>query len=386
MGEALIREIQELRLLMGSSADPQGRVFAQLGDALRRSGALDEARDVLLEGLASHPHFSPGHLAMAWIALDRRETEEALGCFEEVLRLDPDNPLALLGAGRLLAARGEARGVAMVERAEELDPGVHARVPGGADSPDDQARTSGDAARALEDLPFLPLAELAPVSAPPEATPRGAVSPEAVSPYSVVSPDVAELPFVPLAELAPALASPEAASPYPVVSPHEAELPFVPLAELAPQEGIVEPVAEVAAEDATPRTRTMAELLASQGFTDRAVAVYEELLAVAPGDPALSRRLEELRTASSGRPREPEPEDEPAMASFDADKPEGPAAPGLYGWTGDAEATDLRRAGGGTAADYFGRLLAWTAGNPAREADEATGSRASRDVTGERLP
>ena len=42
-------------------------------------------------------------------------------------------------------------------------------------------------------------------------------------------------------------------------------------------------------------TETMGELLVAQGFTDRAIAVYEELVRRRPYDPVLGARLEELR-------------------------------------------------------------------------------------------
>ena len=52
-------------------------------------------------------------------------------------------------------------------------------------------------------------------------------------------------------------------------------------------------------------TETMAELLVSQGFVNRAVTVYEELVRRRPFDVALARKLEALRARQEGRSETP---------------------------------------------------------------------------------
>lgn len=49
------------------------------------------------------------------------------------------------------------------------------------------------------------------------------------------------------------------------------------------------------------RTRTMARLLAQQGYPDRALSIYDELLADEADDPMLHAEVEELRTRQSDR-------------------------------------------------------------------------------------
>ncbi|HSG47909.1 MAG TPA: tetratricopeptide repeat protein, partial [Longimicrobiales bacterium] len=193
MREALMREIQELRLLVGSARDPDGRVFAQLGDALRRAGELDEALDVLREGVDDHPHFTPGHVALGWAAQSSGDLDSALATFRKALALDPENPFSLFGAGVLLAARGEESGPLLVEQALELHPEVRSWVP---------RITLGSGP--LHGLPFMSLADLAP------------------PPFMSLA-ELAPTPFMTLSELAP---GPEAEAP--------GGLPFMALEELTP--------------------------------------------------------------------------------------------------------------------------------------------------------
>lgn len=51
MGQPLEVHIRELQELYWSAADPDGRGFVHLADALRRAGDLREAHRVLREGL-----------------------------------------------------------------------------------------------------------------------------------------------------------------------------------------------------------------------------------------------------------------------------------------------------------------------------------------------
>lgn len=76
------------------------------------------------------------------------------------------------------------------------------------------------------------------------------------------------------------------------------EASFVDVLPAAADEESSEELAEESAEEpAAPAfvTETMGELLVAQGFVDRAVTVYEELVRRRPYDPVLSARLEELR-------------------------------------------------------------------------------------------
>lgn len=418
MSEVLTREIDELRLLMGSSRDPHGRVFAQLGNALRRAGSHREALDVLRDGVSEHPNFAPGHLVLAWTAQEVGDLEAARTAYERTVELDPENPNGLFGLGLLLDRDGSPRGASLIEEAESLDARVREAAPGfpGPQVVDDSspaeagedfsievpgADSAGDAP--LEDLPFVPLAELAPDGAQ-ETGP---------------TPDheLSDLPFVALDDLAPdpvAEASGEAAA----GADDLESLPFVALDDLRPEE--VEPT-----EEETPdvlggplATRTMGELLVRQGLTAEAVEVFEALVARSPGDEGLRVRLEELRESlSSGTsatpvdgPEEAEGSDDvqvvaesdvsPASGSADEIVPlEGvgdleraedetdevaahpsmdppvphPEVPSPF-HLGDGEADDAGEEGGEAVRDYFARLLAWSPDRVPSEGDSGGGS------------
>lgn len=381
MREALIREIQELRLLVGSPRDPDGRVFAQLGDALRRSGELREALAVLREGVGRHPRFTPGHLALAWAAQESGRLDEALEGYRTLLALDPENPFGLFGAGSLLQAKGDPSGSPMLDRARELHPGIQDQVPDFSQaapslpglpfvSLSDLAPAGEAAAAELDGLPFMALAQLAP-DAPAGARSGGPADDEG-------------LPFVPLSHLAPEGAG--------------QDLPFLSLTDLAPgadAEGRPSPaeVAPAGAEgdqedeegpgDATPVTRTMAELFVRQGLMDRAVQLYEQLVEQHPDDVSVVERLLELRTGEGwiGEEEreesgvevpggEAEGEGETHHPALSIPEPE-PLTPSPYGWSGEGDEVAEPRPERRSTHAYFGRLLAWTPGNPAREADEA---------------
>jgi len=89
------------------------------------------------------------------------------------------------------------------------------------------------------------------------------------------------------------------------------------------------------AASATPAfvTETMAELFVAQGFLDRAVGVYEELVRRRPYDAVLSSRLDELRhtIAAEAEPAMAESADEPASTESTANAWSAPTP--LYGVT-----------------------------------------------------
>jgi predicted regulator of Ras-like GTPase activity (Roadblock/LC7/MglB family) len=86
--------------------DPGSRVFAPLGEALRRQGQLDLALKVTLRGLERHPHFVDGHDLLARISVDRKDLERAFDEWDMVLRLAPGHLGALKGMGFVCFQQG----------------------------------------------------------------------------------------------------------------------------------------------------------------------------------------------------------------------------------------------------------------------------------------
>ncbi|GMV05434.1 MAG: hypothetical protein AMXMBFR53_17130, partial [Gemmatimonadota bacterium] len=182
-------------------------------------------------------------------------------------------------------------------------------------------------------------------------------------------------------------------------APDEAE-PVMELEALAPDEPAPTPV--VAPEPDAPSdedgfasdelpdeepmvTRTMAELYARQGLTERALHVFRQLLDASPDDAQLRARVAELAGApESGQGEPPEPVAFPALAGeveapeemeaehhWTAGAQEGHEVDTPFAWT---EPEDREpRAPGPVISEYFGRMLAWEAegGPPAESEDPA---------------
>lgn len=77
------------------SKDPKSRIFVQLADAYRKNGMIDEALDVLKQGLKFHPQYPLAHLIMGRCYFDKRLYAQAKESFETVIKFDPQNIVAL---------------------------------------------------------------------------------------------------------------------------------------------------------------------------------------------------------------------------------------------------------------------------------------------------
>jgi hypothetical protein len=113
-------------------------------------------------------------------------------------------------------------------------------------------------------------------------------------------------------------------------------------------------------------TETLAEIYASQGLHDRAVAVYRRLIEQHPGDDRLLARLSDLESASEwteegpAQPAEAGEEGEAFLERVESAWTGGQGVAAtedtLYAW---AEETADPVEGGPSARDYFASLLAW---------------------------
>ena len=87
--------------------EPQSLVFAQLADAYRKSGMLDEAIRVCREGLKHHPNYASAYMVLGRTYLAKGELPEAREAFQQTLHLSPDNVLAYRFLGQIAEAQGE---------------------------------------------------------------------------------------------------------------------------------------------------------------------------------------------------------------------------------------------------------------------------------------
>lgn len=354
MQPVLEDEIRRLKARFRSDRDPSGRAFAPLADAYRRAGELDEAADLVEEGTARLPDFTPGHLVSARILRDRGDEDGARRAYRRALELDPENVHALREAASL-AEEDDRTGDALelwhrLARLEPEDEPLRRRI------------------RELKRRHFG-------VEAVPSAAAEGERDLDEPEAEESKEPD----------EMKPVES--EAGAPEEVVEEAEPAEPKEPaIAAGAPG---TDPGEEAEA-GTEVYTRTMAELYARQGFQERAVEVYRHLVEERPDDADLRARLEELEARSGAGAAEME-EDRPGPAPA----PEAPAPASPAGAPSDDEVETLARewaAGPGatgelstpfawgeagepepepaarpSAGAYFRRMLEWSAGRETAE-------------------
>ena len=344
MGESLEQEIFELRSVINSERDPEGRAFVPLADAYRRAHDLDAALETLEEGLSRHPALASAHVVAAWIHQDRGDREKAVAAFERVLELDDENVRALWGLGILHLESGRPEDArAFLQRARALDP----------DDAEIQTRLVGLAPEGAESqAPWSEKEKEPPITgqnAPEDFEAEGEATPssgeESHSEETARAADEVDLlqpgepPVRPKPE-DPLTAAPSDADAHEAVSGDWSEQ--------EPPE--------------LPATRTMAEVFERQGLTDRAIEIYERLLAERPEDQEVASRLQQLRgkgpAAAEGETTESEGGEETETLALEMSQSGGhhDALSTPFAW---AEETARGEEGGEPIGDYFRGLLAW---------------------------
>ena len=292
-------EIQRFEDML--AADPRSLSFAPLAELYRKLGLLDDAISVAKKGCQQHPDYPGGFFALGTACLDKGLKAEARSALERVVLLNPENLRAQKLLGQLYAETGEN---ALAERALRQ---VLEQNPDDAESslllrsiaPEvgeehGEEEIIEDLIEVLEEEPEFELDSWE----------------QQVDPRQVAAPVVSKI--------FPSLDAPEVAA---VAEPHELleafEAPEVPgdldvpeVPEVLEVPEILEgaegfEVAEAPEAPAEPAallsrnpltTATLAELYVSQGFLERAIVIYQELLAVDPENHAYRLRLAELRT------------------------------------------------------------------------------------------
>jgi tetratricopeptide (TPR) repeat protein len=105
--EALENEIRTLRAHFWSERDPDGRAFVPLADAYLRKGDLDEAQELLEDGLGRHPDFASGHLVSARVHRARNDAAGFRDAVERLLELDEANAAGLRLKAEILEEEGD---------------------------------------------------------------------------------------------------------------------------------------------------------------------------------------------------------------------------------------------------------------------------------------
>jgi len=102
---------------------PGSLVYADLAEALRRRGELEQALRVVSKGLVRHPSHADGLACLGRIHADLGDLEAAREAWTRVLGVAPDHGGALKGLAFGLFRSGDAAGAeVLLERALEADP------------------------------------------------------------------------------------------------------------------------------------------------------------------------------------------------------------------------------------------------------------------------
>lgn len=118
---SLEENVKSYRLELAKN--PQSKNFVALSEACRQLGFLDEAISVARSGLAYHPHYALGKLALARALFDNSDSDEARKHLEEFLRISDGN----LSAMKLLAQiyfvqTNSEKCIPLLKRILQLDP------------------------------------------------------------------------------------------------------------------------------------------------------------------------------------------------------------------------------------------------------------------------
>ena len=334
------------------------RYFAPLANECRKAGDLDAAIAICRAHLPQQPGHMSGHIVYGQALFEAGELAEARSVFETALGLDPENLIALRHMGDISARSGDIEGARQwYRRVLETDPrneeiqqllaslgGEPAATPDSEPARDLPTLMDPElvaaAAEGIEEGPVggleptvVELADAAPGAPSDEAAPPELLDFEPTSFGATASLPQEEVP--PSLETAVPTAGPEAPSLDTdfALDGFEAttfEAPVVPVApeagidreeEIFPAEspaamppldleatgfgatgleptGIAIPEPEPAPRQDAFATETMAELYLQQGYRDRALDVYRQLVAQNPGDLALRERMERVERAA----------------------------------------------------------------------------------------
>ncbi len=83
------------RLAERYSKEPKSRIFVQLADAYRKNNMIDEALEVLQQGLQYHPQYPLAYLILGKCYFDKRMYAQSKDALEKTIEFDPINVVAL---------------------------------------------------------------------------------------------------------------------------------------------------------------------------------------------------------------------------------------------------------------------------------------------------
>jgi tetratricopeptide (TPR) repeat protein len=297
-------EIQRFEDML--AADPRSLSFAPLAELYRKLGLIDDAISVAKKGCDLHPDFPGGFLALGAACFDKGLKDQARPALERAVALNPENLSAQKLLGQLYVEQGE---IALAQRALEQ---VLQQNPDDAESAlllRSFASTSRDAAPGQQSAEETEIIE--------ELTEELEELTEVIEESAEYEPDYEpEDEQEDEQEWEPAPQHPSAPN-QAAASPAITESATSPMEPKLSEDSDPFEFSEIfeAPRDLAPHpsrdpltTATLAELYVSQGFLEKAMGIYRELLLADPENAPYRLRLIELKSAQdrqkegTGRP------------------------------------------------------------------------------------
>lgn len=253
-------------------ADPRSLSFAPLSELYRKLGLLDDAISVAKKGCDLHPDYPGGFFALGSACLDKGLQEDARPALERVVQLNPEHVRALKLLGQLYVEIGEnLLAKKMLQQVLEQNP------------------EDAESSLLLHSLTMADEVEL----------PKVALEEEPACLDEIAGDDEEILEELEVIEELDEILDDEPLEPLELSEASAAEP--AELFGFSDNLAAFEPAAAPGSTQISPRdphtTATLAELYVSQGFLDKGVAIYQELLAAAPDNEGYRLRHAELTEA-----------------------------------------------------------------------------------------
>lgn len=365
------RETSEIAKLTERIAkDPKSKLFVPLAEEYKKTGDIETAIYVLTEGLKNNPGYATARSFLGRLLMDKGDLAGAQKEFEDVVKAIPDNLLAQRKLGDLYALQGRAGdAIAHYKAVVALNPkdqetiALIADLEAGRDIKDKIAKARPQPVAEQAKKPEQPKPAVPPPlqAAAIQPKPGKPPSPQPLKPAEKTAPSRAvrnapepepaeEVLAVEPLELELEHAGPEPSAEGPdFLAEKEAE-PFAAEAEQgAVSGGFFEDESRVLAEPQPGEeagetavfpaeagagvpaeslkksddftTDTLAELYIAQGFYEKAIDIYDRMLAEKPGHQGLKDKLARLRSLAAESEdvegEKPEAGSIPVLESFD---------------------------------------------------------------------
>jgi tetratricopeptide (TPR) repeat protein len=303
-------EIQRFEDML--AADPRSLSFAPLSELYRKLGLLDDAISVAQKGCELHPEFQGGFFALGTACLEKGLKARARLALERTVLLSPENVHAQRFLGKLYVEAGEnalaqrALGQVLQHDPDDAEIALLLRSIATAAVSDAIGEENLEEAEIIEELTDV-LDEA--YEEATEAAPARLAAPAPVQKPSYVPESFEVADFSDFAEAAGLPEHPQHPEfpEFPELPEHPALPEFPELPEVLEIPEIFEVFdasdGEASSQESAAHparnpltTATLAELYVSQGYLDRAITIYHELLQADPANHAFRLRCTELKT------------------------------------------------------------------------------------------